>query len=236
VDIAAQVSKNVFDKYCESIPGPIEADMAAEFFNQSGTWWKYRFKLTGRLILRYAKAQSSRARAVRGEFIGSGYDFLVGFRPPFDPGFIARTGTIMFHTAVPPTQAPSGLRPEFAGKIVEMQAPKAFFLPVMGDVVNGQVTLALGPPRKDFEGHTSAWGMYLMLSPLTMNIDFETVKLPYRGAHHLLTRVANEGPARFTLTRSASGETGKGNFTRTKVTAESRATYNLALRVCAGGC
>ncbi len=236
VDLTGQLTKLVFEKYCESIAGPVAGGMQAEFSNLSGTWWRYSFEVSGRLVLRYAKAGAGAARTVRGEFIGSGYNFGVSWRPPIDPKFIANTGSILLHNVFSPVGTRPEVRPEFEGKVLEMASPKSFFVPVEGEIVNDRVVLRLQNARIDFENHTSAWGFYFLLSPLSLSIEYEDVELPYKGAHHLILRAAEDGPLVLPLKRTRSQETAERQFTRRKTTETSRASYQLTIKLCSGGC
>ena len=236
VDLTGQLTKLVFEKYCESISGPMSGAMQAEFFNGSGKWWTYSFEIDGRLVLRYAKKAPGTPRTVRGEFIGSGYNFGVKWRPPMSQEFIANTGSILLHQVFSPVGMRPELRPEFEGKMIEMASPRSFFVPVEGEIVNNRLVLRLQDARIDFENHTSAWGFYFLLSPLTLSIDYQDVELPYKGAHHLILRSAEDGPLVLPVKRTRTQETAEREFTRRKSSSTTNASYKLSIKLCSGGC
>lgn len=235
VDFVGLTTRVVFDRYCATMSGPMKATMDVEFTHDKRLWWKYDFKLDGRLILRYAKGKST-TRAVRGEFIGNGHAFSVAWNPGVSPEFLGKTGTMLFHVSVAPGSTPPQFRPEFEGKIVEVLAtPKSFFIPVSGEVANDRVTLRLGTARFDFEEDTEATGYYMMLSGL-LGFQFDRVSLPYKGAHHVITRATGDGLIVIPVKRTSANEVAERHFARPKETGGSKANYSLSVRICGGGC
>ena len=143
IDLSAFVTHAAFDAYCERFEGPAVGSMEAEFTHDGRVWWRYAYRIEGKLQLFYRKGgERERGIAVEGHLVGTGVKFAVWEDAVrvFEPR-IAR-GALLFGG----TRAPQGIPfTDFEGVIALQAAPTAFFIPVEGDLLGTTLTLRLQP-------------------------------------------------------------------------------------------
>ncbi len=239
-DLAGLVTAKVFARYCEKFEGPVQAALHVDFFTATGArFWSYDIELEGRLALRYAKPEpGQRAVRVTGEFYGSGTRFGAweDVLRSLDPKLM--TGNVVFKRVFLPAGAPFT---ELEGRYLGALGPRAFLVPVTGDLVDRRLTLTIQPARTDFTG-LEAKAFYVIAGLRTMGFPITvTVPLPYKDAHFVLTRAADARDRPLVL--DVKVPTGTGAMTvdtlleRPKVKGDgNEAGYRMKLRICNPGC
>lgn len=238
-DLSGLVVGTVFDRYCEKFEGPMSASLHVEFSNEAGkVFWKYDIDVEGKLTLRYAKPASGQAIAVRGEFVGSGTRFTLweNILPTLDPKLMS--GTVTFKRYYVPPGAPFT---ELEGRYAGAMGPRAFFVPVEGELVDSTLTVRILPARSDFDG-LEARAVYVITGVRTMGYPVVvTVPFPYKGGQFVVSRAADAREKPFTLDvrtppRSNRLEAER-TFVRSNVKGDGNvASYRMSLKVCNPGC
>jgi hypothetical protein len=243
-DLVGLLVDRLFDGYCEKLEGPFDAKLHVEFFNASGVvWWRYDIHVEGRLKLRYARSVpaaggASPALRVHGEFVGSGTEFTLweDVLRTLDPALMA--GNVLFKKVMPVEGFPFvGAEGDYLGSL----GPRAFLVPVEGDLVGDRLTLSVLPAKTDFDG-VNGWGYYAISGLRTMGfVVFLEVPFPYKGAHFVLTRAADARDQPFTLPVRVDRKTeqviAERSFSRPRVEGDGNvASYAMKIRICSSGC
>lgn len=254
VNLTSFVASRVFDQYCQTFTGPVSGSMNAEFIENGSTWWRYRIDIKGQLVLRYPKNARSDAIALTGEFLGNATKFKSWDNaiPVLFPKLAA--GTIFkevrrleplsmsdFKLLGAPEKHSWITNPiadsiEKGGPIVQNFMTPAFFrVPVRGDLRGDTLRIELQPAAVDFDD-ARVKVRQLILPVLSMRIHVEDYALPYKGAHFILLRAMNDGPADFTVQRNRSTMTIERTFRRERNTGDTIGTYDLSVKACNPAC
>nr|WP_315492014.1 hypothetical protein [uncultured Rhodoferax sp.] len=249
-DLGSFAASQVFGKYCERLAGSFKGLMNADFFASNGgqPWWSYDIALEGRLDLRYAKAASGSAVAVNGEFIGQATKFTlwedairVGW-PKLASSAILQRRSILPVPGLANTLMGAG---QGTGKeagsqehIVDAEGkaastlvkPYSFFVPVVGEIANGVLTLRMKPATHDYTA--SARVIYVIMSPLALVPVASSYELPYKDANFFFTRVSGEGPMRFKVEKTANALKVSESVENKKENAIAKGRYVLKLNLC----
>jgi hypothetical protein len=130
---------------------------------------------------------------------------------------------------------------ELEGAYIGAMGPRAFFIPVEGDLVGQKLTLRFQPARTDFDG-VEARGIYVIAGLRTMGLPIVlTVPFPYKGGHFVITRAADarDRPVEMTVRIPPRSNTmvAESTFVRDKVKGDGNvASYRMSLKACNPGC
>jgi len=249
-DLGSFAASQVFGKYCERLAGSFKGMMNADFFASKGgqKWWSYDIVLEGHLDLRYAKATAGSAVAVNGEFIGQATKFTlwedairVGWPKLASSAILHRRNILPVPALVNTlmgagrgTGASAGSQEHIIdaeGKAAStLMKPYSFFVPVVGEIANGVLTLRMKPATSDYTA--SARVIYVILSPLALVPVASGYELPYKDANFFFTRVSGDGPMRFKVEKTASALKVSDSVENKKENALAKGRYTLNLNLC----
>jgi hypothetical protein len=260
-DLSQYVANRFFEKYCQQFQGPVSGTMAAEFYHEDQTWWRYTIAIQGQLTLRYPKDAAGDAIALTGEFTGNAMkfrswdDIRVKFpeargsifnslrREPLTLGDMAVMGDSRFAgTKVAGQEVPS-FNPltstlDKGGPIVKGLLTPAFFrIPVRGDLRGDNLRLEVQPAVMDFkEPHVKVTSV--LFSVLSLRPHIVKYTLPYKDAHWIITGAmdARTSPVDFKVSRTGAAMTLERKFHADKPNATTRGVYDLSVKACNPGC
>jgi hypothetical protein len=238
-DIAGLGAASLYRKYCEKFEGSFSGELSVAFDKNADVWWKNSYAIAGTLRLRYAKPKEEKqAVYVKGEFIGSGVKFTV-WQDALNilyPKLMR--GARVIGTTTPPMGFPYiGSEGAYAGSL----GPRAFFVPVEGELVGTQLTLRVLEAKTDFKNVT-ADAKYLVLSPLTLVPVAVVWGLPYQGAQFLIIKAMDTETGRdveltVTIDRAARTMVIQKQYDRKNVQGQGwAANFAMTLHVCNPKC
>lgn len=260
-DLSQYVANRFFEKYCQQFQGPVSGTMAAEFYHQGQTWWKYTIAIQGQLTLRYPKDAAGEAIALTGEFTGNAMkfrswdDIRVKFpeargsiiqslrREPLTLGDMAVMGdSYLSGSKIAGEEVPS-FNPltstlDKGGPIVKGLLTPAFFrIPVRGDLRGDNLRLEVQPAVMDFKDpHVKVTSV--MFSVLSLRPHVVKYTLPYKDAHWIIMGAmdARTAPVEFKVSRTGATMTLERKFHADKPNAATRGVYDLSVKACNPGC
>lgn len=216
-ELTAATSSRIFEQLCYTFKGPVSGTMSARFLAGGKTWWRYTIEIKGRITLRYPADAQGDEIELTGEFIGEA------------------TRLDSADNAVPQ------LFPELAQGTVfktmrnEPATPIRFVVPVRGELKDKKLRLELQPAIADFDGR-SVKVVQIMLPVLSLWPEVLEYELPYKGAHFILLRAMNDGPAEFDVRYWGDTMKIERTFDRKRATSETDAAYSLKVTACNPGC
>jgi hypothetical protein len=238
-DVAGYFVNKLFEKYCETFAGPISGTIHVEFLSEAGDpWWIYDIDIEGKLELRYARADAAQAVKVHGELYGSGRRFTLWERTLYHLDKKLMTGTLTYRKYWMPGGAPFV---ELEGRYFGSMLPRAFFVPVEGELVDSTLTLRILEAKTDFKD-VAAQGIYVITSQKTMGFPVViVVPFPYTGARSMVRKAldAEEGPAKLRVKVDRRAKTLRLDSTavRKRVRGDGYVyDATLSIRACNPGC
>jgi hypothetical protein len=259
-DLSTLAGSMLFAAFCQQFTGPVTGAMSAELRHDGSLWWTFKIELRGTLVLRYPKNASGDQIALTGEFYGNGTRFeswdraIPVLHPELATGAIYKSWRLEpFGSAnLPflsnpldnkkvggldlPDLSPISVTLEKGGLITKGIFTPAFFrVPVRGDLRDKTIVIRLEPAAKDFDDLRAK--VFHIIAPVTSLMPaFVSYALPYKGAHFVLMRAMNDGPAEFTIQQGKAVMTIDRKFDRVRPEAETKGTYSLSVRACNPGC
>jgi len=250
-DLGAFVTDQVFSTYCEQFTGPVNATMAAKFYWPSSggpqLYWKYDYKVTGRLILYYPKSAKGASIPLNGRIEGYAHSFntwedsltvqfpklMAGAQqikrdwPPLEIGAGA---------AKVASQGDAPLSAYVEGSAGGLAAPNSFLIKVTGVLEKDSLSVLVGEAVSDFRAKHKVG--VLILSPLTGGLgpQFTWYDLPFLNAQHLFSRGTKDQAVTMKLVTAGKTITADGTFTNTVEKPKARADYSITLKACNPGC
>jgi hypothetical protein len=250
-DLGAFVTDQFFSTYCEQFTGPVSATMAAKFYWASSggpqLYWKYDYKVTGRLILYYPKSAKGASIPLNGRLEGYAHSFntwedsltvqfpklMAGAQqikrewPPLEIGAGA---------AKVASQGEAPLSPYIEGSAGGLAAPNSFLIKVTGVLEKDSLSVLVGEAVSDFRAKHKVG--VLILSPLTGGLgpQFTWYDLPFLNAQHLFSRGTKDQAVTMKLVTEGKTMTADGTFTNTVEKPKARGDYSITLKACNPGC
>ena len=257
--VVTYAASRIFEQLCQTFQGSVEGSMAASFQTGARGWWQYDINISGQLILRYPANAKGDVIALTGEFLGNAthiksWDNAVPVLfPELAQGTVFRTMRIepIVMDTIPvlykknlgaklgeatPDFNPVKSTIDQGGAITQFVMTPAFFrVPVRAELRGKKLRLELQPAAVDFDD-LRVKVIQIVLPVLSLWPEVIDYALPYKGAHFLMLRAMNDGPADFDV--AYEGETMKitRTFDRKKATSETDATYMLKINACNPGC
>jgi hypothetical protein len=250
-DLGAFVTDQFFSTYCEQFTGPVTATMAAKFYWASSggpqLYWKYDYKVTGRLVLYYPKSAKGASIPLNGRIDGYAHSFntwedsltvqfpklMAGAQqikrewPPLEIGAGA---------AKVASQGDAPLSAYVEGSAGGLAAPNSFLIKVTGVLEKDSLSVLVGEAVSDFQAKHKVG--VLILSPLTGGLgpQFTWYDLPFLNAHHLFSRGTKDQAVTMKLVTAGKTITADGTFTNTVEKPKAQADYSITMKACNPGC
>lgn len=255
-NLAIFAGNRLFELFCQQFQGPVSGSMDVEIYEDGKAWWTYTIEIAGELVLRYPKGAQGNAIALTGEFIGNATKFkswdnaVPILFPKLASGTVFRTmriepmamddfGVLLRNPLADtnlPDPNPVTTTIEQGGLITRYILTPAFFrVPVRGDLRGDTVRIQLQPAALDFDDRRVKV-VQVLLPVLSLWPTVNDYALPYKGAHFILTRAMNDGPAELTVKRTGKSMTIERNFKRERKTAENKGLYELKIKACNPAC
>lgn len=246
----------VFEQYCQTFTGPVSGSMDVEIYENGKAWWTYKITIAGELVLRYPKNAKGDAIALTGEFIGNATSFkswdnaVPVLFPKLAMGTVFRTMRFepvsldQWRILTPNKATEKGLPDpnpvtstiEQGGLITRYVLTPAFYrVPVRGDLRGDKLRIELQPAALDFDDRRVKV-VQILLPVLSLWPTVNDYALPYKGAHFILTRAMNDGPAEFVVQRKGDTLTIQREFKRERKTSENLGHYELKVKACNPSC
>lgn len=259
-NLSIYAANRIFELFCQQFTGPVSGSMDVEIYENGVKWWTYTISIAGELVLRYPKNTSGNAIALTGEFIGNATQFkswdnaVPVLYPKLAMGTVFRTLRIEpfamndFKSLKNPVKdfKPGGVdipdpNPltttiDQGGLITRYVLTPAFFrVPVRGDLRGDTLRIQLSPAAVDFDDRRVKV-VQILLPVLSLWPTVNEYALPYKGAHFILTRAMNDGPAEFAVKRNGKTMSIEREFKRERRTAENKGVYLLSIKACNPSC
>jgi hypothetical protein len=251
-DFAAFATEQVFDAYCKRFAGPVEATFTGKFYRmvhgKRTLWWTQRYKLSGRLLLRYPRSASGPHIRMTGRLEGYAHSFHSwdnGMKAFDEKGIM--NGTIVAKLRYPPldikgesgaramSQGGGLLSAQVWGSAAGMVFPNSFAMKVRGELDHDSLSILIGKRITDFDAADKV--VNVIVSPL--NTTGPTVvwyPLPYVDAHSVFAGGTGEKPLRLDITTGTRAMTARGKAHHVENTEHARGEYDLSFRLCNPGC
>jgi hypothetical protein len=258
LDLTTLATSGLFLLFCQQFTGPVTGTMDAEFREEGYLWWTYSIKFEGTLVLRYPKSAKGNQIPLTGEFYGNGNTFkswdqaIPVLHPelamgaifkswrlePFGSGDVGNPfqgGKVGGYEL--PDLNPVTVTIEKGGLITKSIFTPAFFrVPVRGDLREDTIVVELKPAAKDFDDLRAKAFHIIGSVQGSLMPHFVSYALPYKGAHFILGRAMNDGPAEFKIEKGKDVMTIDRKFKRERSADETKGTYTLSIRACNPGC
>jgi hypothetical protein len=245
IGLAVQV---VVSESCVQFSGPVKAHMHAKFFHDGKMWWEYAFDVQGQLTLHYPKSASGGAVPLKGRLEGfaNNYkvweDSLAVMFPTLSAGTVQKHFQILPITANDNTGVLTSdaaifnrIRSVEGSTVGALTTPSSFFFEVTGTATESQLTVKLGPARRDT--NDSATIVVLHLSVLTLYPDVLVYPLPFKPVHFVFEKAS---PGNYTIPLKPDGQVIKGSQKfqnqRSSSNGEAEGEYTAEINVCNPGC
>lgn len=250
-DLGAFATDQMFAAYCEQFVGPVSATMAAEFYwpTEAGPqlYWKYDYKITGRLILYYPKSAKGESIRLKGRIEG----YAHGFNTWEDsltiqfPKLMA--GAMQHKRNWPPleiggaaakvaSQGDSPMSAYVEGSAGGLAAPNSFLINVEGILEKDSLSLLVGDTVSDFVARHRVG--VLIMSPLTGGLgpQYTWYDLPFLNAEHVFKRGSKEQAMKMPLVTEGKVMKAEGRFTNNIDKPKAKGDYAITLKACNPGC
>ena len=189
-DIIPFAVDEVFERYCEKFTGPVSASIDVTVKEKGRPWWKYTVQVNAVMNIRYEKSNGSATIPVTGEIEGVGSKFTVWEDLPVLEPRVRKDVLVKF--AYPPL--PGNLSAVSAAGLGGAATPKYFRIPLKGEISGSLIKLQLQSATVDFD-KSKALIAYVLLNPVMPVVPHVmTTKLPYKGAHFIITRSLGSSP------------------------------------------
>ena len=207
-------------------------------------------------MLRYPRNAKGDAIALTGEFLGNATSFkswdnaVPVLFPTLAMGTVFRTlrfepfamndfGALLKNPlagSALPDPNPITTTIEQGGLITRYVMTPAFYrVPVRGDLRGDTLRIELQPAALDFDDRRVKV-VQVLLPVLRLWPTVNDYALPYKGAHFILTRAMNDGPAEFKVERTGDALSIERSFDRERKTAENTGYYVLKVKACNPAC
>ncbi len=250
-DFASFGVEQLFDAYCQRFSGPFEGTFIGRFYRmvhgKRTMWWKQKYRLTGRILLRYPKSATGKHVKMTGRIEGYAHSFGSwdnGMKAFDDTGIMK--GTITAKLRYPPldagetiskavSQGKGLLSAQVWGSFAGMALPNSFAMKVRGEYDGDSVSLLVGSRITDFTAFDKV--VNVIVSPLnTLGPTVVWYPLPYVDAHSVLAGGTGEKPVRMHVTTAGKVLTASGKADNIVNTKHARGEYHLKFKVCNPGC
>nr|WP_298727684.1 hypothetical protein [uncultured Steroidobacter sp.] len=249
-------ANRIFEQFCQQFQGPVSGSMSVEIYENGQAWWTYTVTIAGELVLRYPRNARGDAIALTGEFLGNATSFkswdnaVPVLFPKLAMGTVFRTlriepvamndfGPLLKNPLAGsdlPDPNPITTTIEQGGLITRYVLTPAFYrVPVRGDLRGDTLRIELQPAALDFDDRRVKV-VQVLLPVLSLWPTVNDYALPYKGAHFILTRAMNDGPAEFKVKRTGDTMSIERSFTRERKTAENKGNYVLKVKACNPAC
>jgi hypothetical protein len=246
-DAASLITDHYMDKYCEQFAGPVTAHMHASFLHDNEVYWEYDFDVVGQITFHYPKDATGASIPLKGRIEGfaNNYQLKENALTVLFPDLMASAVQKRYYKN--PVTVPAGATMARAMKGVYssegsgfslLALPSSFFFEITGTATEDNLSIQLGPARRDTNDKSTVFALYL--SPLGLHNSFGLMVYPlgYKSVHFLFEKAAPSGVFDVPLKTEGEVITGSQEFKINKPGTGGNAfgEYTVNIKACNPGC
>lgn len=232
---AAQfAAQNLFVKVCERFEGPISGTFKVVNYDKGVFFWSYEMTLRGKITTQFAKRKNpTEAAKFKGRIEGNVTDIKI-----VDNTFGTFNKTVQKSLIAKKITTPITIPYiEDFGLAARTATPGFFNLPIMGEIIDNQLSFKWLPPATDFSERFKGKAMFVMLTPVLPIPQIITADMPFQNAEFIFTRGLGANPKIDLVKDAAKKEvTAQKVFERKHDSPSFKLNIEIDVKACSPGC